>query len=381
MAAYFAPAFVYGGPPRSILGLCQALRRAGVEASVFTTTANGSDDFPASTEQQTYEGVPVKHFQRRWPKRFFAVQGLAETLVAEAINFDLLHIHGLWNLTVWAAMRAARQVGLPYLISPRGMLDRGAMNHEAGRKFIAWHLAERENLLGAKLLHATSATEAEAIAGYNLNKPIVTIPHGIEFEAISSKKAHEENTKKSKKQIVFLGRIHPIKRLDLLAAAFAQIKAGCSEARLVIAGPDESGHRKRIEPLFASVADSVEWVGEVAGEAKARLLNDAAMLVLCSDSENFGLSVAEALAAGTPVVTTRTTPWAEVESVGCGFWVEQSAEAMADRMLYLLSRSDEAGAMGERGALWVREKFSWDGVAEQMADCYRSADLSRSADL
>lgn len=380
MAAYFAPAFVYGGPPRSILGLCQALRRAGVEASVFTTTANGQEDFPVSNELQIYEGVPVRYFQRRWPKRFFAVQGLAEALIAEAVNFDLLHIHGLWNLTVWAAMRAARKVGLPYLISPRGMLDGGAMNHEAGRKFIAWHLAERKNLLGAKLLHATSASEAEAIAGYNLNKPIVTISHGIEFEAISSTKAHEENTKKSKKQIVFLGRIHPIKRLDLLAAAFVQVKANFPEARLVIAGPDESGHRKRIEPLFASVADSVVWAGEVEGDAKAKLLSDAAVLVLCSDSENFGLSVPEALAAGTPVVTTRTTPWAEVESVGCGFWVEQNSSTMAERICYLLNRPEEAAAMGERGAQWAREKFGWDGVASQMTNCYEDI-LSRCENI
>lgn len=379
VAAYFAPAFVYGGPPRSILGLCKALRRTGVETSVMTTTANGCDDFPASNNQQTYEGVPVQYFSRRWPKRFFAVRGLADALVAEAANYDLLHVHGLWNLTIWSAMRAARKVGLPYLISPRGMLDRGAMNHEAARKFVAWHLAERDNLWGARLLHATSTSEAEAIARYDLNKPIVTIPNGIEFENFSSTKSHEENTKrKNEKLIVFLGRIHPIKRLDLLAAAFVQIKTKFPQTRLVIAGPDEGKHRKTVEPWFASVADSVDWLGEVGGTVKAELLQNAAVLVQCSDSENFGLSVPEALAAGTPVVTTRTTPWAEVETVGCGFWVEQTADAMAERILFLLNHPDEAAAKGERGARWVRAKFGWDTVAAQMVDCYRSC---RSADL
>ena len=371
MAAYFAPAFVYGGPPRSILGLCKALRRAGVEASVFTTTANGQEDFPASPNgQQTYEGVPVRYFQRRWPKRFFAVEGLAEALVATADDYDLLHIHGLWNLTVWAAARAARQVGMPYLISTRGMLDRGAMNHESARKFIAWHLAERENLMAASLLHATSSSEAEAIAAYKLNKPIVTIPNGIEFENFSSTKTHEEDTKKL---IVFLGRIHPIKRLDLLAKAFAQVRLKCPEARLVIAGPDESGYRRTLEPQFTPLADAVVWAGEVGEREKAELLSKASVLVLCSDSENFGLSVPEALAAGTPVVTTRTTPWAELETVGCGFWVEQNASAMAEAVCRLLLQPEEASAMGERGAQWVRGKFGWDTVARQMIDCYESA--------
>lgn len=370
MAAYFAPAFVYGGPPRSILGLCKALRRAGVEASVFTTTANGQEDFPASVNgQQTFEGVPVRYFPRRWPKRFFAVEGLAETLAATAGNYDLLHIHGLWNLTVWAAMRAARKAGLPYLISTRGMLDRGAMNHESARKFIAWHLAERENLMAASLLHATSSSEAEAIAAYKLNKPIVTIPNGIEFENFSSTKTHEEDTKKL---IVFLGRIHPIKRLDLLAKAFAQVRLKCPEARLVIAGPDENDHRKTIEPLLAPVADAVVWAGEVGEREKAELLGKASVLVLCSDSENFGLSVPEALAAGTPVVATRTTPWAEVETVGCGFLVEQTAPAIAAAITRLLNHPEEAAAMGERGVQWVREKFGWDMVGRQMVDCYES---------
>jgi glycosyltransferase involved in cell wall biosynthesis len=393
VAAYFAPAFVYGGPPRSILGLCKALRRAGVEASVFTTTANGQEDFPASVNgQQTFEGVPVRYFPRRWPKRFFAVEGLAETLAATDGNYDLLHIHGLWNLTVWAAARAARKIGLPYLISPRGMLDRGAMNHESARKFIAWHLAERENLMAASLLHATSSSEAEAIAAYKLNKPIVTIPNGIEFETAedsttscqlveaspSNKLPARQNSDKlaacrTEKLIVFLGRIHPIKRLDLLAKAFAQVRLKCPEARLVIAGPDESGYRRTLEPQFTPLADAVVWAGEVGEREKAELLGKASVLVLCSDSENFGLSVPEALAVGTPVVTTRTTPWAELETVGCGFWVEQNASAMAEAVCRLLLQPEEASAMGERGAQWVRGKFGWDTVARQMIDCYESA--------
>lgn len=392
MAAYFAPAFVYGGPPRSILGLCKALRRAGVAASVFTTTANGQEDFPASSNgHQTYEGVPVRYFPRRWPKRFFGVNGLAETLAETAGEYDLLHIHGLWNLTVWAAAREARKIGLPYLISPRGMLDRGAMNHEAARKFIAWRLAERDNLLAARLLHATSTSEAEAIARYQLNKPITIIPNGIEFESAEQRttscqlvEASPSNQLPARqnfdklaacrtgKLIVFLGRIHPIKRLDLLAEAFAQIKVNCPEARLVIAGPDENDYRRSVEPQFAPLADAVVWAGEL-GEAKKReLLRAASVLVLCSDSENFGLSVPEALAAGTPVVTTRTTPWAEVETAGCGFWVEQNAQSIAEAVCRLLLQPEEAAAMGERGAGWVKEKFGWDTVARQMIDCYEA---------
>ncbi|MBS1790784.1 MAG: glycosyltransferase [Acidobacteria bacterium] len=385
VAAYFAPAFVYGGPPRSILGLCKALRRQGVETLVYTTTANGAEDFPASFNgEQCYEDIPVRYFPRRWPKRFFGVDGLAEMLAANANRFDLLHIHGLWNLTVWAAAEQARKLGLPYLISPRGMLDRGAMDHEAARKFVAWHWAERKNLLGASLLHATSTSEAAAIAAYKLNKPVVTIPNGIEIGPLEAEQRSMPHTHwqsvqadQNMKQVLFLGRIHPIKRLDLLAAAFIRVKANCPEAQLVIAGPDEDGYRKTVEPLFAPVAESVLWAGEVDGEAKAELLTRAAALVLCSDSENFGLSVPEALAAGTPVVATRTTPWAELETVGCGLWVKQNPLAIANAINALLNHPQDAAARGARGAQWVKEKFGWDVVARQMVDCYESV-LSQS---
>src|SRR5262245_34384912 len=123
VSAYFAPAFRYGGPPRTILGLCQALGRAGADVDVFTTTANGAEPLPAAPDGTVYEGVRARYFPLDWRGIGWHAAGLAAALQREARRADLVHVHGLWNFTAWAGINAAEAAGIPYAISPRGMLQ------------------------------------------------------------------------------------------------------------------------------------------------------------------------------------------------------------------------------------------------------------------
>lgn len=381
---YFAPAFCYGGPPRSILGLCRGLQRAGVEVQVFTTTANGASKLPASLpEGDRYEGVPVRYFPLAFPRRLFGAVGLGAALASEAQRYDLLHIHGLWNIPAWTAARLARRVGVPYVLSPRGMLDAGSLAHRPGRKRVAYWMMDRRNFAAAALLHATSKAEAQTLESHGLRAPVAMLPNGVDaWEGEPSARAtlrRQLGLAADTPLIVFLGRIHPTKRLDLLAAAFDQIQAIHEEAHLVIAGPDEGGYRRQVEPRFARAGEAVHWTGELDEAEKWPLLAAADALVMCSDSESFGTSVVEAMAAGTPVVVTQTCPWEEVEAVGCGFWVPQNAEAIAGALFHLLDDPVTSRVMGERGKSLVRAKYSWDSIARAMADRYKTAVRTRLA--
>src|SRR5262245_11788889 len=122
---YFAPAFAYGGPPRSILGLCRGLQGSGVDVSVLTTTAAGGSRPPLAAGSDSYAGIPVRYFPHAFPRRLFGARGLRAAIDAEASRADLVHVHGLWHLPGWIAARAARRAGIPYVLSPRGMLDTG----------------------------------------------------------------------------------------------------------------------------------------------------------------------------------------------------------------------------------------------------------------
>jgi glycosyltransferase involved in cell wall biosynthesis len=379
---YFAPAFNYGGPPRSILGLCKALLKIGVDVEVFTTTANGAFDLPASSgSADSYEGVSVRYFPRAFPRRLFGAAGLARFLSSVAGRYDLVHMHGLWNVPSWIGSQAARKGGAPYVISPRGMLEPAARNHNPWRKRLAYLLYDRVNLANAAFLHATSAAEEQTIKRYGFEGEVVVLPNGVDVydEGTGARgafrRAHglDENAR----LIVFLGRIHPIKRLDLLARAFGQIHRAIPNAHLIIAGPDECELRKTLEPMFKPFGDAVHWIGEVGEAEKWSLLKDADLLAMCSDSENFGVSVVEAMATGVPVVVTRTCPWQKVASAGCGFWVEQECHEIANAMEYVLTHPAEAAAMGERGRRLAYTDYGWGSIARGMADRYAAAIRSR----
>lgn len=382
VSPYFAPAFRYGGPPRSILGLCRALQRAGVDVEVLTTTADGDADLPATPPGgDSYEGVAVRYLPRAFPRRLFNARGLGAALRAAVARADLVHVHGLWSLPGWAAARRARRAGVPLVISPRGMLDPGSVGRRARRKRIAYGLVERRNLSSAAFLHATSEAEADALRLWAPGVPVVTLPNGVDgpdtAPAAAGAIRRRLGIPEAAPIVAFLGRIHPIKRLDLLAAAFERVRATRPDAHLVVAGPDEEGERKRLEPRFAAAGTHAHWTGEVGGADKWELLADSDCLVLCSDSESFGTSVAEAMAAGLPVVVTHSCPWSVVEAERCGLWVPQEASAIAGAVVTLLDDPAKAREMGARGKALAQRAYSWDSIGRAMAERYRSAAADR----
>jgi glycosyltransferase involved in cell wall biosynthesis len=360
-----------------MLGLCQSLQRAGVEVAVVTTTANGRDSLrPSPPEGERYEGVPVRYVARAFPTRFFGAR-VRGPLTAALARADVCHIHGVWHVPAWWAARLARAAGVPYVVSPRGMLQPQAMRRGRWRKAAAWTLLERRNLRGSALLHATSDQEADAIRDLDLGVPVAVVPNGVNLDDAR----HASRGYRARLGIpadafiiLFLGRMHRIKRLDLLADAFTAVRATHPSAHLVLAGHDEQDLVPGVLRRLSAHADRVHAPGEIHGPDKWALLKDADVMVQCSDSESFGLAVVESLAAGVPVVATRTCPWSEIETRECGFWVEQTAPAIAAAIRTLADDPAGRARMGEHGAAFARERYSWDAIAPQMARLY--ADLA-----
>jgi glycosyltransferase involved in cell wall biosynthesis len=370
---YFPPASPYGGPPASVLGLCQGLQRAGVDVEVITTTANGVNTLPPSpSEGDVYDGVPVHYARRAFPRRFFGarVRGPLTRALARA---DVCHIHGVWNVPEWWASHLARAAGVPYVVSPRGMLQPEAMKRGRARKALAWALLDARNVKGAALLHATSEQEAAALRALNLNVPIAVVPNGVDLSGARGA-SPGFRTRLGIPQdaflVLFLGRMHRIKRLDLIADAFAAASSTCPGMHLVLAGPDEHNLIPDLLRRLSGAGGAVHVTGAIHGADKWALVKDADVMVQCSDSESFGLSVIESLAAGVPAIVTRTCPWSEIETYGCGFWVEQTALAIAAAIATLAGDPARRAAMGERASVFARDRYSWDAIAPQMARLY-----------
>jgi glycosyltransferase involved in cell wall biosynthesis len=373
VSPYFAPALQYGGPPASILGLCKGLQRAGIDVEVVTTTANGRTPLPPSAAcGGEYDGVPVRYVAGAFPRRFFGAR-LRRPLAAALGRADVCHIHGVWNVPEWWASRLARAGGVPYVVSPRGMLQPQAMQRGRWRKAVAYSLLERRNLEGAALLHATSEQEAEALRQLRLGVPVAVVPNGVDLEA-AQRAARGYRARLGIPPgafvVLFLGRMHRIKRLDLLTAAFADVRTTHPAVHLVLAGPDEHGLVPGLRRQLSAHAGAVHALDVVGGTDKWALLKDADVMVQCSDSESFGLAVVESLAAGVPVIATRTTPWREIEARDCGFWVEQTAPAIAAAIRMLVDDPVRRTRMGDRAAALAREQYGWDAIAPAMARLY-----------
>lgn len=351
-----------GGPPRTVPGLCRALARAGAEVELITISegqentpsANGFVRTILSTQTDRYHPSP-------WKPDFCKALGRAIKEV-NAILYDV----GLWLPSNHFVARFADRTGIPLIISPRGMLSPQALQVARWKKKLAWHLYQRRDLNAARGFHATSEAEAEDLRSLGLKQPIAVIPNGVELTSPDRKLTPSSNL-----TILFLSRIHPIKGLLDLVEAWSKVRT--PKWRVVIAGPDENNHAAQVKRRLVEldIVDDFTFVGSVDDEQKTRLLAAADLFVLPSHSESFGLVVAEALAAGLPVITTTATPWQSIQSFEAGWWIPPEVEPLAKALSDATSRSvGELHAIGARGRELVAHNYSWESAAAKMLEFF-----------
>ncbi len=282
----------------------------------------------------------------------------------------VVHNHGLWLPTNFWAAWVARRHRLPLLMQPHGMLEPWALHHRAVKKKIALALFQRRHLESANVIVATSAEECRNIRALGLRQPIALIPNGIELDGVC-KSDEPTMSMKALRTVLFLSRIHKVKGLINLVRAWAMVRP--VGWRLCIAGPDEGGHLAEVMAAVRAngIANVVDYVGEVSCERKAVVYQEADLFVLPSFSENFGVVVAEALAHGLPVITTKGAPWAELEEYRCGWWIDIGVEPLVNALRRATSLSDaERQQMGARGRVYA-QRYNWSDIAKELVDVYR----------
>ena len=372
----YLPAWRHGGPIHAVHGLARALVARGHEVTVFTTDVHGDGRLAVPLGKPVrLDGVEVWYFAAARPRRLYRSPALGAALARRAAEFDLVHLHSVFLWPPRAAARAAARAGVPYVLSPRGMLVPDLIRRRGRLRKLAWiHLVERRTLAGAAALHVTSALEGEEARRLGLPlPPLALVPNGVELDGAPGDDGELPPAVRSLLAgppfVLFLGRVSWKKGLDRLVAALAQAPG----AVLAVAGNDEEGYRPALERLAAAqgVADRLVFTGLVHGAAKRALLHGAAALALTSYSENFGNAVLEAMAAGRPVVVTPEVGLAEVvRETGCGLVVEGSPERLGEALRTLLADPEGARAMGRRGAEAAAARFAWPAVAREMERVY-----------
>lgn len=360
----YLPAVRYGGTIFVVHGLCKALVRRGHEVTVFTTSIDGATDSAVPHGRPVdIDGVRVVYFRSRVLRRLAFAPSLWLRARRELREYDLVHLHALFEWPVQAAARAARAADVPYLVAPHGMLVPELLRR---RNYIAkrlWLRIERANLARAAGLHVTSALEERDLRRLALDLPRShVVPYGIDLPGTVPRVVRAPS---SPPTILFLGRLHWKKGLDRLIPALRYVV----DARLIVAGNDEAGYEAELRGLAArcGLSERIEFRGPVYGPAKDALLASADVFALPSYSENFGNAVLEALAAGKPVVVTPEVGLAsEVEQAGAGAVVSGEPEPFGAKLRELLSDPSRLREMGANAQRLVRQKFSWDGVGLRM---------------
>lgn len=350
------------GPSYSVVRLCQSLADMAHDVrlnSLGNAESGALGNITHATFGQDCAFLPALG-------RLRLSSDLREALQEEAGGADIIHSHGLWLMpNVYAGAAAARH-DKPLVVSPRGMLSPAALQYSPHAKRLFWMVLQGRAVRVATCLHATSEQEYRDIRRFGLKQAVAIVPNGIDIPPAAPAPGTGPRT------LLYLGRLHPIKGVDNLLRAWLRLAGRHPDWRLRLVGPDEGGHRARLERLARELAlERVTLAGPRYGADKRAEYAAAELYVLPSHTENFGMSVAEALAAAVPVVTTSQTPWQQVEAEGCGWIVNPDAAALETALGQALARDrDVLAAMGRRGRAWMQRDFAWPRIAAEMVHVY-----------
>lgn len=364
-----------GGVAVSVPQLAENLSNQGFCSHLFTL------DYQKHGQQAKSKNIRLHSYPANWftyRVRGWHLKASSALCHLAAEELDLIHNHGLWMFPNLYARWAATQSQIPLVISTRGMLEPWSLQYNRFKKWFAWFLYEQQNLKKATLFHATSTSEAQSIRQLGFKQPIALIPNGVEIPDLSELPSKIVLIQKfpelaDRKWLLFLSRIHPKKGLENLLQVWQNLAPQFSDWHLVIAGQDLIGYQAKLENFVArsGLTSRVTFTGMLTGDMKAAALGYADLFVLPTQSENFGIAIAESLAYGLPVITTQEAPWQELESHHCGWWITNQLPALSSALIEAMQLpQSERQAMGSRGRELVERKYSWNFVAQQMADVY-----------
>jgi glycosyltransferase involved in cell wall biosynthesis len=374
----YLPAVRFGGPVKTVHALCRSLVARGHTVEVVTTNLDVVGTTSAPLDRQVeLDGVGVRYFSAPLFRRLYWSPGLGRDVRRRIGKFDIVHTHSVFLWPTWAAARSALAAGVPYVVTPRGMLVPDLIRHKSRWAKSLWIAAiERRNVVKAAAVHVTSEREASDLRSFGWPvRRIEIIPNAVDDPLADEGSSISADIQAAIGQgnfVLALTRINWKKGLDRLIAAMPSV----GEMRLIIVGDDIEGHAAPLAEVGkrAGVSNRVTILPRhVEGADKEALFTAASIFAMPSLSENFGMAAVEAMRRGVPVLTTPEVGMASiVRECGGGLVVEGNAVAIADGLNRLVGNPSLACAMGEAGRAHVAAHYGWPSIAERMERLYQS---------
>lgn len=380
---YYYPALYYGGPVRVIYECTKRLIKLGHEVTVYTTDLMDRNT-RHEKERNVVEGVNVRYFRNisnnmACRHHAFLPIGFYSTLKNSCSEFDVIHIHEYYTLLTVSAARFAIIYKVPFLLSAHGSLPVIEERGRQGRKIIFNRLFS--NLILKNISGVIALNDEERKNYKHLGVPdekIDIIPNGIDIEEFRclpdpAEFRNRYNIKRDEKIILFVGRIHEIKGLDILINAFHGILQGIRGVKLVLAGPDD-GYMQTLKGIVLEkgILSDIIFTDLLSGEEKLAAYSAADIFVLPSRSEGFPVTVLEACASGLPVVITDRCNFPEIKTYGAGLEVPCMEFPLYEALISLLANDEQRKEMGNKGKSMVFSKHNWDSIVKRLEEVYRN---------
>ena len=346
-----------GGPSRSVPMLVKGLAELGVDITLATIR---SKDMNIHALEGTT--AKLKVFEPS-----FSNKDIAQYLRDE--QFQLIQIQSMWELPYHKMMVEARKQGIPYIVTPRGMLDPWSLAYKKWKKKLAWWLYQRNDVQKAACVFTTAQMEAGHVSELGITTIKSVIPNGIETDGYPCKTSIED----VKKQVLFLSRVHMQKGIDLLIEAWKHIHSDFIDWQLLIVGNGEAEYinslNRKVENL--GLVDSVKILPPVFGNSKIQLYQQSALFCLPSYSESFGMVIAEAMSCGTPVITTTNCPWNILNDTKTGWCIDLSVDNLESALREgLTMRPTDLYEMGQKASNLIYENFDYRSVTRKTLRLY-----------
>ena len=373
-----------GGPATVLAQLAKAQADAGLEVVVATTNMSsptksgvyrkpGWDTLANGEVRVFYGGAQI-------PQLMFSLS-LGDYLRKSIPNFDIVHVHGIYRFPTTAAAYWSRRHGVPYIIRPHGSLDPFLYDKSSASTLRLKRLYERwfdlPNLNAASAIHYTADDERERASFLNLRSPSFVIPNGLDWDRYQELPERGEMRARweigDAPLVLFMGRLHFGKALDLLVPAFQAVRRAVPDAQLVIAGPDNDGFGQKVRGWVSErgLDSAVHFAGSLEGVDVVKAYVDADVLAQPSYTENFGMTIVEAMACALPVVISdRVNIHQQISDSRAGLVTRCVADEVADALLTLLNDTDRRHRMGSAGHQLVKERYSWRRIVQALTREY-----------
>ncbi|EMI41671.1 glycosyl transferase, group 1 family protein [Rhodopirellula sp. SWK7] len=372
-----------GGPSQAALQLCGSQRKSGIDAIIATTNDDGASKLQVQLGNETeYSGAKCIFFDRlatriRAVHEFGVSTELKRWLRSNASQYDIAHVHGIFSYAPSVGMKVLRQRNVPYFVRPSGLLGEWALKQSPLRKKAFLLAADRANLNGSAAIEYKSDLEKEEAQHLQLKAPTVVIPYGLPIPTIipDATTRLKQKFKLPRKQriLLFMSRLHHKKGVDRLISAFHD--ASPPNVTLLIAGGTGDMYDHYLQDLAkrGAASASIIFCGFVSGEMKQVCLQGSDAFVLPSASESFGIAVAEAIAAGTPVIISPQVPLSKfVEKHNLGWIAPPSVASVTHAILKAFSNDslETFTNTREHGRDYVNEHFGWNAISDQISHMY-----------